>query len=210
MTGARHETERDERGSEARRRFTSSEARAFDVFVRAHRAAVVRVAQATLGPGADQDAEDVAQEVLLRTFDRRGSLRSPAALRAWLARSTVHAAISLRRRARWRRPHVDLAEQVEAGGVEVGRPAAASTDPEDERTLRALVMRLPDHERVAVHLHYWMGHTSGEIADLLGCAEVTVRSRLLRARRRLHRSLQPHSHPHSAPARSGRAFDQES
>lgn len=169
----------DELAKPEDRPFEPAEARAFDQFVRANRDAVVQVAQATLGPGADGEAEDIAQEVLLRTFHRRDSLRSPKALRAWLARATVHAAVSSRRRARWRRPHVEVRDD---------RPAPAP-DTETDRALRTAVMGLPHHERVAVHLHYWMGYTSMEIAALLGCAEVTVRSRLLRARRRMHRAL---------------------
>ena len=175
-----------ERGDDRDRRtgpFAPDEGRAFDSFVRAHRAWVVQVALAALGPGADLDAEDVVQEVLLRTFARRDTLRSAQSLRAWLARSTVHAAISSRRRARWRRPHLAVDEQPDPPD------RAANQTGEAARALRTLVMTLPDHERVAVHLHYWMGYDSGEIARILGCAEVTVRSRLLRARRRLHGAL---------------------
>lgn len=180
--------------AESDRPFGADDAAALDAFVRAHRDATVQIALSVLGPGAANEAEDVAHEVLLRTFRRRAAVRSPRAIRSWIARSTVHAAISLRRRARWRRPHDAIEAQPEG--------AFGVTDPRDgaDRAVRAQVMVLPDHERVAVHLHYWMGYSSSEIADLLGCAEATVRSRLMRARRRLQRAMmgamtEPAEHP---------------
>ena len=57
-----------------------------------------------------------------------------------------------------------------------------------------LILTLPEHEKMALYLHYYQGYSTGETAELMGKNPSTVRSWLCRARRR----LKP-----SPPARSG-------
>ena len=49
--------------------------------------------------------------------------------------------------------------------------------------------RLPDKMRLIVHLHYYEGFSTEEIARLVHCAPATVRSRLSRARTQLGKML---------------------
>ena len=72
----------------------------------------------------------------------------------------------------------------------------SSSNPEriaiaDERRARVLdrLEQLPEAQRTAVYLHYWMGAGVKEIAGLLEMKVDTVKSNLLRARQRLAREL---------------------
>ena len=47
------------------------------------------------------------------------------------------------------------------------------------------ITQLPDEYKDAVYLYYYEGYTTAEIADLKRCPEATIRSRLMRARKRL-------------------------
>ena len=42
-----------------------------------------------------------------------------------------------------------------------------------------------------IHLHYYEGYSTAELAKMLGCRPGTVRSRLFRARERLRKLLEP-------------------
>jgi len=48
-----------------------------------------------------------------------------------------------------------------------------------------LILTLPEHEKMALYLHYYQGYSTGETAELMGQKPSTVRSWLCRARRKL-------------------------
>lgn len=60
--------------------------------------------------------------------------------------------------------------------------------PEEREELEELYA-LPPQDRAVIHLHYYEGYSTQEIAQLLHCRPGTVRSRLSRARERLRRLL---------------------
>jgi RNA polymerase sigma-70 factor, ECF subfamily len=121
--------------------------------------------------GADE-AEDVVQEVYLRTRSRTSQLRDPGSFDAWVARAAVNLCYN-RHRARGRLV-ARLARLVRAG---------TTSDP--DVGLRELVERLPTRERIVVVLHYGHGYRLDEIAELVGVTSGNARTILFRARRRL-------------------------
>lgn len=102
-------------------------------------------------------------------FDRPG---------AWLRR------VSLRKagRARWRRGRRSV---VEASFGPSSPPASTETDIDLVRALG----QLSAAQRTAVVMHHLGGWPVADIAEVLGCADVTVRSHLTRGRQRLARLL---------------------
>ena len=132
-----------------------------------------RAALAILGDVCE--AEDAVQDAFLRCWEKAPEFDSPEHAKAWLLRVLVNGCRS-RLRSPWRRS-VPLEEWV---------PAPA---PEESVALEA-VLALPPKERTAVHLFYYEGYSTEEIAALTGAAEGTVRSRLSRARVRLKHLLE--------------------
>lgn len=61
--------------------------------------------------------------------------------------------------------------------------------PEEREELEEL-FSLPPEDRLVIHLHYYEGWSTGEIAQMLGQRPGTVRSRLSRAREKLRRLLE--------------------
>jgi RNA polymerase sigma-70 factor (ECF subfamily) len=176
---------RDDAGSSSAR--SPVEEREFEAMVRAHQEKIFRVALSVLGAHRRAEAEDVTQEVFLRLYGALPRFRAESLISTWLYRVALHAAIDVRRQPRFRLPH-DVHEET----------AAAETLPPDPlRTARveAELERLPDLQRSIVRLHYWMGYTVTEIAEMTGRAEGTVKSDLHRARRRLARGLRDASIP---------------
>lgn len=122
------------------------------------------------------DAEDVFQEVFLRYFRHEGRFDSDEHRKAWLIRCTVNRAKSLHASS-WRRRTVPL-------------ETAAQIGVEDEyREVYSAVLALPAKYRTVIHLFYFEGLTTAEIAGHLGVAEGTVRSQLFRGRALLREAL---------------------
>lgn len=122
------------------------------------------------------DTEDIFQNVFLKYVLSPVVFESPEHEKAWLIRVTVNGCKS-RLRAPWRRRTAPLLETY---------PAATR---EEGETLEA-VLALPPRERTAVHLFYYEGYRTAEIAAMTGEAEGTVRARLSRARKKLKHLLE--------------------
>ena len=114
------------------------------------------------------EAEDAVQDAFLKLLERRPAFESPEHRRNWLMKVTVNGC-KTRLRAPWRRRHVPLSEAL---------PAPA---PEERQEVEEL-FSLPPMDRAVLHLYYYEGYDTGEIADILGRSPGTVRSQLSRGR----------------------------
>lgn len=131
-----------------------------------------------------QDAEDVAQEALVRAYRKIGSLRDAGRFRAWLVRIAWRLALDLRRSGRRR----EVREQV---FVETPRPGPdeLAAQCEFRERLWVAIDALPETLRLVVVLGSLEGHTMNELSRLLDLPEGTVKSRLHEARKRLAEAL---------------------
>ena len=147
----------------------------FTQAVETHLDMVYRIALNALRVPAD--AEDAAQEVMLRLWRTETAFESGDHLRYWLARVSVHVCRDLATSA-WRRRTVSL---------ENCREPAFST-PERENLFHA-VMALPGKYRLPLYLYYYEGYAVAEVGELLGLNPSTVQTRLARGREKLKRAL---------------------
>ena len=122
------------------------------------------------------DAEDAVQEVFLRLLSAPVSFRDAGHEKAWLIRTTLHRASDIRRQAEKRNLPLEEAAQTAA--------------PEPGTDLLQAVQALPEKYGAVIHLHYYEGYSTDEIAQILGCRPGTVRSRLSRARDRLRKLIE--------------------
>ena len=138
-----------------------------------HENTLYRAALAILGN--PQEAEDAVQDAYLRYLEKRPDLRDGEHEKAWLLKVTANRCKSLLRQ-RKRHPAVELLDVYPA--------------PEGEgRELVEAILTLPANQRAAVHLHYYEGCSTDEIANILGQRPGTVRSHLSRAREALRKYL---------------------
>ena len=144
-----------------------------EALVRRHEHTLYRAALAILGN--PQEAEDAVQDAFLTYLEKAPAFPDEARERAWLLRVTVNGCKS-RLRSPWRRRTVPLEEWIPA------------PEPEEAQALEA-VLALPPKDRAAIHLFYYAGYRTAEIARITGEAEGTVRARLSRARGKLRALL---------------------
>lgn len=138
-----------------------------------YEATLLRAALAILGDPFE--AEDAVQDTFLRYLERRPDFRDEGHEKAWLLTVCANGCKS-RLRSRKRRPTDQLPESYPAPDRDSGEVAEA-------------VLALPANQRAAVHLFYYEGYSTGEIAKILGQRPGTVRSHLSRARETLRRTL---------------------
>jgi RNA polymerase sigma-70 factor (ECF subfamily) len=127
------------------------------------------------------EAEDIAQDALLRAWRRRSTLRDAARRKEWLA--TIVRNEAFRQHSRVRPEPV--------AGIETGEGA------EDDRIvatieradLHAILARLDERDRQLLHLRYAEDLTQQVIARRLGLPDGTVKVRLHRLRRKLRRAI---------------------
>lgn len=131
------------------------------------------------------DAEDVAQEALLRAYRRFARLRDPSRFRAWLVRISFRLALDQARSAR-RREHRETIWAINAP-----RPTAEdiAASHEFEQHLEQAMETLPRKSRLVLLLASMDGHSLDEVAELLQIPIGTVKSRLHSARKRLAEKL---------------------
>ena len=132
--------------------------------------------------GHGHEAEEAAQEALVRAWRRRASCRSAAARPAWLATIARNEALRLAGR------RTRLVLYPEAPEV-----------PEDDREIDQVIDSvglaqalgwLTEEERKLLKLRYEEDLTQPQVADALGVPEGTVKVRLHRLRRRLRDGLE--------------------
>lgn len=122
------------------------------------------------------EAEDIVQDVFVKYFEKKPQFESGEHETAWLLRVTINMCRSRLRSGWWR----------------LTEPLTEDYPVQDERQGEVVeaVLGLPAKYRVVIHLHYYEGYSTREIAEITGRKESTVRQQLTRARRLLGEVLE--------------------
>ena len=147
-----------------------------------------RLAVSILGQEFAPDAEDVAQDVMLRVHHSLGSFRGDARLGSWIYRIAFNQALNVKERVRYRAPHVSD-QTLAAAPSRDGGPDHQLEEQRRKRAVLECVHDLPEVYQSALRLYYWMDVSIKDIAEMLDSPENTIKSYLHRARRLLHARL---------------------
>ena len=157
-------------------RVLAGDASAFQDIVDATSPGLVRLSVRMMGNVAD--GEDALQEAYLKAYRGlvEGRFDGRAQFGTWLRRIVVNTAIdAMRARARAPRPSEEAGDQMTDAG-------ASAETALSLRELSDWLDALPPDQRATLVLKAIEGHTSAEVAELLGCSEGAVEQRLVRAR----------------------------
>jgi RNA polymerase sigma-70 factor (ECF subfamily) len=116
------------------------------------------------------DAEDICQSVFLKLLEKGHTIHTGKE-RAWLASVTVNLS----------RDH--LRRQTRCKTQPLTEALTFETDAQSD--IFWAVMALPETERIPLHLHYYEGYSTREIAQILHITQTAVTTRLARARKHL-------------------------
>jgi RNA polymerase sigma-70 factor (ECF subfamily) len=141
----------------------------------------------------DDEADDVAQQVLLKLHLRLREFEGRSRFTTWLYRMTVNTALNRKRLAR-RRSKL-LRDVAVASPTTMPEVAAAAEQQRIARLVAACATGLSDRERQVFQMADLDGKAVSEIAATLGLQPVSVRATLSRARRRMRlKMLEQHPH----------------
>lgn len=117
------------------------------------------------------DAEDIVNDVFIKIIEKKPIFQSPEHELAWLIRVTVNLCKS-RLRSSWWKKTVPLLDSYPANS-------------KGEQYLMDVIDALPSKYRIVIHLFYYEGYSTKEIAEITQQKESTVRCLLTRARQKL-------------------------
>ena len=143
---------------------------AFEAFFRREFASISRTAYLIVGDW--EVAREISQDTfvqVLRHWEKVKDMESPG---GWARRVAIRRAVRSRRRA----THGRALENATVPTL-VGEPSLTGLD------VHRALLALPRRQRAAIALHYFEDRPVSEIATLLGCGEVTVRTHLPRGER---------------------------
>ncbi len=139
------------------------------------------------------DAQDAAQEALLRAYRAMPGFRGGSSFATWLYRIARNVCMDALKSARVKHERASLDALGEAG---YDPPADAPAPDEQyeqaarQDALREAIARLPEDQRTLLALRYGEGYDYGQLSQALRLPVGTVKSRLSRAKERL-RALLP-------------------
>ena len=171
---------------------------AFGVLFARHRDRLWAVALRTMGN--PEDAADGLQDAMVAAYRRAGSFRGDSAVTTWLHRVVVNACLDRFRAAKVRRAQPlpddveELADRGSLASAAPDDPAAAAIATERRRLVLDALATLPSEQRAALVLVDMEGYSVAEVAEMLDCAEGTVKSRCSRGRSRLAVQLRRPAH----------------
>jgi len=178
--------------SELARRLIAGEPGAFDHFVEYFRAKIFHYSW--LMCGKREDAEEVAQETLLKVFENAEQLREPEKIRSWVFRIAKNACLMKRRKSVFAPPQeLSLDEFMPARSGDGDRtrieiadwstlPDGKAMRSEMRELLERAIRDLPEMYRTVVLLRDMEELSTQETAQILDVTEYVVKTRLHRAR----------------------------
>jgi RNA polymerase sigma-70 factor (ECF subfamily) len=159
-----------------------------DLLLRRYASPVLTFIQRMIGDR--HRAEELFQDVFLAVWMRRGAYRFPRPFRAWLFGIAMNKC-----RADFRRPVPQPIELDDCSPVAVvaggPSPPEAAVAAETAAMVAAAVAGLPVAQRTVVVLRIWNGLSYGEIGEVVGRTQGTVRSQMFHALKAIRKYLEP-------------------
>jgi RNA polymerase sigma-70 factor (ECF subfamily) len=184
---------------ELARRLLTGDPEAFDRFVETFRAKIFQYSMLTCGQR--EDAEEVAQETLLKVFENFDQLRDPELVRSWVFRIAKNACLMKRRRSVYAPAQELSLDEVlpssDHDGSEMKMQIADWSELPDARVLRGelgdvlqrAIAELPDIYRSVILLRDVEELSTEETAQVLELSADVVKTRLHRARLAVRQKL---------------------
>ena len=164
----------------------------FEALIDRHQGRATRIAYYYLKDAADVD--EAVQDAFVKAFLHLQAFREELLFELWLTKILVNGCIdrlkARKRRARWLlSSSEDERDRVERVPSSDPSPEGTLLAAEQGAVLRTAIATLPERQRAVVVLGQLEGHTTNEVARILGLSNATVRVHLFRAIRSLRKQL---------------------
>lgn len=141
--------------------------------------------------GQREEAEEAAQDVFLKLFDRLGSFRQESRFKTWLYTLTYRTAIDYHRS---RKPKtLNIEDHPVSNEKAAGRLLTADFSTQQgelRKVLDQLIAQLPREEGVIIQLFYLQEQSVREISEILELSVTNVKTKLFRTREKMRKLLE--------------------
>lgn len=175
------------------RRACKGDVQAFEELMQSHESRIYAIALRMMGNR--EDAQDCAQEAMVRIYRAMGSFKDQSALATWIYRITMNTCLDELRRRKARKV-TSLDSLVDNGWspTDTGdTPEEHGLRVEKQNALNQAIQSLPDDMRAAIILRDVKGYSYDEIASILDANVGTIKSRISRGREKLREILSKQS-----------------
>ena len=179
------------------RQLIQGSSEAFERFVEVYYAKVFRYSFTMCGQR--EDAEEVAQETLMKVFESLDQLREPKRLKPWVFRIAKNACLMKRRKSVFAPKRELSLDELKPGHTGTGEhleiadwsavPENIALDSELKQALSQAVERLPDIYKSVFLLRDVEELSTDDCAEVLGVSSNVIKTRLRRARLTLRKDL---------------------
>lgn len=132
-----------------------------------------------------EEAKEVVNDGFVKCFMKISQYNSSTSFRGWLRRIMINASIDHYRK---EQKHYN-ASPIDESRMTTDTKSFTALDEMAHEELIAMIRSLPPAYRAVFNLYVIEGFTHKEVADMLGIAEGTSKSNLLKARERLKKML---------------------
>lgn len=148
--------------------------------------------------GNQQDAEDAAQDVFVRLFEKAHTFRGQSKITTWLYRIAVNTSLNHLRKKKWERvfsfysttdENSEDNQNMLFSSKESDKPDKQFEQRQTQKLLRQALKRLPDKQRAAFVLHKFEGLSYQQITEILNTSLSSVESLIHRAKKNLQNYL---------------------
>jgi len=173
------------------KKVTQKDLKAFEVLVHRYKRMVINVCFRLTGDR--ENAEDVAQEVFFRVYQKARTFRGKSKLSTWIYRIAVNRSLNHNRKQgsfvqkRSTSADTEILEKMPA--PHHNSPDTIFANKEDRQLINKALDSLPEKQRTAFILHHWEGLSYQEIAEILKSSLSAVESRIHRAKNSLKKVL---------------------
>jgi RNA polymerase sigma-70 factor (ECF subfamily) len=166
------------------RRISGGDQRAFETLFEVYGKRIFRYAVRMIGDAAR--AEEVTNDVMIEVWKSAGTFQGRSRSSTWIIGITRHRCLNAMRG----KPVVTVDIDDHPAVLEIEDPAEKHVNTEDtKRTMREAVLELSAEHREVVELTFYQNRSYQEIAEIVGCPENTVKTRMFHANKRLREVL---------------------
>jgi RNA polymerase sigma-70 factor (ECF subfamily) len=165
-------------------KFQSGDDGAFDEIVRTYLSMVVNLAFRFTGN--QEDAEDLAQDIFVKVWNKASSFKGDASLKTWIYRITVNESLNFVRK----RKIASFVDAIETAlSFQSDDTDTKLYQSEEKNFVRKAIRSLPRKQRIAITLRTFKNLPYEEIASIMKLSVSSVESLLFRAKKNLKKKL---------------------
>jgi RNA polymerase sigma-70 factor (ECF subfamily) len=141
--------------------------------------------------GNREDAEDLAQEVFIKVWEKSKSFRGDSSVQTWIYRIAINISLNNNRK----KKYMGVLKSIESIfnlGSEADNPQISLEKSEDQNMVRNAIMSLAENQQIALTLRMYKDHSYAEISEIMGLSISSVESLIFRAKKNLKKKLAKH------------------